>query len=254
METNKLAHYIIKNADRLGINICKPGIKVLDFGCGQGSSIIELRAVGIDAYGVDIVQSKIDAAKNKLSSQDNNIKTSDVFRTINQNIPFEDNTFDYIFSNQVLEHVENLDKSANEIARVLKTDGFYYSASPAKFKIIEPHIFVPFAHWLPAGKFRSNYLSICFYLGIGKNNGLDGKQQDLYLKKHTYYRSTPQLTKTLNNYFKTVKFVGWHQLHCAINEKVKISIPAHSVLDIVAETLISTFHEHRILMSNVKQQ
>lgn len=254
MNSKKLTHYVIKNADRLGVNICKPGIKVLDFGCGQGSSVIELRALGIDAYGVDIAQSKIDAANNQLSSQGENIKANDVFRTILQNIPFEDNTFDYIFSNQVLEHVENLDKSANEIARVLKNDGFYYSASPAKYKIIEPHIFVPFAHWLPAGRFRTKYLSFCFYLGIGKNNGLDGKQQDLYLKKHTFYRSTTQLTKTLNNYFNTVKFVGWHQLHFIINEKVKISIPAHSVLDIVAETLISTFHEHRILMSNVKHQ
>lgn len=41
-----------------------------------------------------------------------------------QNIPFEDNCFDAIICNHVLEHVDNDKKAMSELYRVLKKDGF----------------------------------------------------------------------------------------------------------------------------------
>ncbi len=250
MNTTITNNHIIKNAKRLGIDITAPGIKVLDFGCGLGISVLELRDLGIDAYGVDINQSRIDNAQKKLSEKQT-IESSEIFRQLDQEIPFENNTFDYVYANQVLEHVVNLESSISEIARVIKMNGFFYSASPAKFKIVEPHIFVPFAHWLPAGKLRVRYLSLCFKLGIGngKNNGQNGEQQDRYLNEHTFYRSRKQMNTILLQYFQTVNFVGWQQLRAALNEKNSFSAPSISLLNTFAELLISSFHEHRILMS-----
>lgn len=40
-----------------------------------------------------------------------------------QNIPFEDNTFDVVFCNHVLEHVEDDDKAMSELYRILKPKG-----------------------------------------------------------------------------------------------------------------------------------
>ncbi len=45
-------------------------------------------------------------------------------------IPFEDNTFDVVFCNHVMEHVENDLRACSEINRVLKTDGWGIIQSP----------------------------------------------------------------------------------------------------------------------------
>jgi ubiquinone/menaquinone biosynthesis C-methylase UbiE len=45
-------------------------------------------------------------------------------------IPFPDNTFDVVFCNHVLEHVEDDLKACSEINRVLKTNGWGIIQSP----------------------------------------------------------------------------------------------------------------------------
>ena len=46
------------------------------------------------------------------------------------NIPFEDNTFDVVFCNHVMEHVTSDLKAMSEIYRVLKPDGWAIMQSP----------------------------------------------------------------------------------------------------------------------------
>jgi len=49
--------------------------------------------------------------------------------------PFEDNTFDIVLSNQVMEHVEKPWIWVTEMSRVLKYSGLMYIATTWKFKI-----------------------------------------------------------------------------------------------------------------------
>ena len=49
-------------------------------------------------------------------------------------IPFEDNSFDIIICNQVLEHVFNAEKAMQELARVLKTTGYAIITVPINEK------------------------------------------------------------------------------------------------------------------------
>src|ERR1043166_1709292 len=84
-----------------------PDSKILDFGCGAGREVYQFRKMGYNAYGCDIkdvfgdIQKQCEAEK--LLGVDESI-----FRKIdmsNYKIPFPDATFDYVFSNQVFEHV-----------------------------------------------------------------------------------------------------------------------------------------------------
>jgi SAM-dependent methyltransferase len=50
-------------------------------------------------------------------------KSEGIVRIDIESIPYADESFDFVIANHVLEHVENLDASTQEIARVLKTGG-----------------------------------------------------------------------------------------------------------------------------------
>jgi len=66
------------------------------------------------------------------------------------NMPFEDNSFDLVFSSAVLEHVgsfENQCKFFNECLRVSKK--YVFLTTPNRFYPIEFHTYLPFIHWLP---------------------------------------------------------------------------------------------------------
>ena len=67
------------------------------------------------------------------------------------NLPFEDNSFDIVYSNSTIEHLgtfENQIQFAKEIMRVGK--GIFLQ-TPNKYFFIEPHTLTPFIHYLPKG-------------------------------------------------------------------------------------------------------
>ncbi len=97
-------------------NIKKP-LKVLDLGCGIGSSEKMFYKISkyIDWRGVDIEESPEVSSR---SGKNKNITTYD-----GVNLPFDDCEFDIVYSNQVLEHVEYPDKVLSEVSRVLNNNG-----------------------------------------------------------------------------------------------------------------------------------
>ena len=70
-------------------------------------------------------------------------------------LPFESGSFDWVFSNAVIEHVGDRNKQkqfANEIRRVAAKG--YFVTTPNKFFPIEPHTLLPFYQYLPAPQQR----------------------------------------------------------------------------------------------------
>jgi SAM-dependent methyltransferase len=64
-------------------------------------------------------------------------------------LPFNENAFDIVFSNSVIEHVGNRgdqEKFAEEVARVGR---FYWVQTPNRGFPIELHLMLPFIHYLP---------------------------------------------------------------------------------------------------------
>jgi ubiquinone/menaquinone biosynthesis C-methylase UbiE len=99
-------------------------IKFLDFGCGDGNSAVHFYNYFPDSNynGIDISSESINVAKSKLTNKFN-------FQTFDGiNIPFENNTFDLIFTACVFHHIDfKLHQNIlNEINRVLKPNGKFY--------------------------------------------------------------------------------------------------------------------------------
>ena len=65
-------------------------------------------------------------------------------------LPFASGSFDWVFSNAVIEHVGSSDRQKNfasEIERVAKRG--YFIATPNKYFPVEPHYYIPFYQFMP---------------------------------------------------------------------------------------------------------
>jgi len=97
----------------------------LDLGCGDGKlTKIILEGVGHrELVGVDI-----DPKETEQAAQ---LKIYQRIHTIPANkIPEPDETFDFVFSNSVLEHIDNLEDVLRETARLLKPGGVFLFTVP----------------------------------------------------------------------------------------------------------------------------
>ncbi|MBU0683906.1 MAG: methyltransferase domain-containing protein [Candidatus Omnitrophica bacterium] len=95
----------------------QPEIKILDLGCDDGIRTMEIaRKIGTrEIYGVDIIEEQL------MRAAQLGIKTTKT--DLNQQLPFENNYFDLIHADQVIEHIAFLDDFASETHRVLKPGG-----------------------------------------------------------------------------------------------------------------------------------
>lgn len=96
--------------------------KVLDIGCGAGR-LTEFFAKDFEhAYGVDISENMVLKARKRLKDVSNVTFVSND----GEHYPFEDNTFDLVFSYIVFQHMpsrEVIQENFKEIKRVLKPSG-----------------------------------------------------------------------------------------------------------------------------------
>ena len=88
------------------------GARVLEIGAGTGRQASEIRRCGFDVEAIEISASNY--------SQD---RLFPVTEYDGRTIPFSDNSFDVVFSSNVLEHVRELSHLHGEIRRVLKPGG-----------------------------------------------------------------------------------------------------------------------------------
>lgn len=138
--------------------------KVLEIGSGWGINfIVWTKKYNIDGYGLEPDGLGFESSY-KISKRLVKCNAIDENRIINasgENIPFSDNTFDVVFSTNVLEHVENPAKVLSEALRVLKPGGIlqiiypnYHSYYDGHYNIFHPPI--------PSNKFFQWYVRTIF--------------------------------------------------------------------------------------------
>jgi SAM-dependent methyltransferase len=144
--------------------VASPGARVLDFGCGSGTVVRMLRREGYDAYGVDIDWPGADYGELEGKELPPGILR---YYQEGARLPFEDNAFEVIVSDQVFEHVVPIEQTVHELKRVLAPGGVMYHHFPSRDVLREGHIGIPLAHRLPRGRTREIYTATLRRLGMG---------------------------------------------------------------------------------------
>jgi SAM-dependent methyltransferase len=93
---------------------------VLEVGCGAGFDAYEFMLKGARYVGIDIVPSNVDLAARHLAYY--GLKPKVLVADAEQ-LPFEDASFDMVFSNGVLHHTPDISRALTEARRVLRPGG-----------------------------------------------------------------------------------------------------------------------------------
>ena len=159
-------------------------IRILDVGCGDGRLIAFLQrqltrlkdGIYLEIYGYDVDDSAVQApaffeeAISFLSGEFPDIdwrkRLSKILTT--DDLPYPDNFFDFVVSNQVMEHVHDHDALFAQIRRVLKPTGLSANVFPLKSVLYETHLNLPFVHWISNRDFLVAYIKLCNRFRMGK--------------------------------------------------------------------------------------
>ncbi|MGA9769173.1 MAG: class I SAM-dependent methyltransferase [Blastocatellia bacterium] len=180
-------------------------LKVLDMGCGDGTVIAQVLDANHDLYGYDLAY-RNDALRAKLGSLFDDFGERFRLTQSEREIPFESQSFDLVYANQVFEHVKYFDLMMSECARVLKPGGTLIMTLPLVTSPIEPHLLVPFAHRLKPGNFRMKYLQMFYSLNLrpktkGRTSKEMAREAERFLAEETYYKSASEILSRARDHF-----------------------------------------------------
>ncbi|MCA9405721.1 MAG: glycosyltransferase, partial [Candidatus Omnitrophica bacterium] len=112
------AHFLTDTA--AGLLTDAPKGSVLDLGCGRGLLSKKIHDMGFAVTAADM---KRDRFKHLDVIQFQNVN-------LDQPLPFDDDSFDYIFFLEVVEHLKNPYQVVKEISRILKPEGILILSTP----------------------------------------------------------------------------------------------------------------------------
>jgi SAM-dependent methyltransferase len=184
----------------------RAGGAVLDFGCGAGEVVDAARRAGLRVFGADVFNRRNESM---LRIVEKGIGGS-VCVIEDQRIPFRDGTFELVVSNQVFEHVYELDSVLAEIRRVLRPGGLLLALFPSDEVWREGHCGVPFIHWFDRNsRLRLPYMLIARSIGLGaKKDARSFRQWALdfldYIDGYTVYRRSEVIEAAFARHMETV--------------------------------------------------
>lgn len=125
--------------NNLGFLELRYGDKILDLGCGKGLESIEAAKLVGDfgvAVGLDITSKMLRVAEE--NAKKHSITNIDFIVGDIENLPFENESFNAVMSNCVINHAQDKSRVYREIYRVLKDEGkFVVSDAVTKFPLPE---------------------------------------------------------------------------------------------------------------------
>lgn len=118
---------------------------VLEIGTGLGADHQKFSEAGAILYGIDLTKHGIDHCRRRfrMFGLNTHLQVADA-----ENLPFEEESFDFIYSWGVLHHTPDTDKAVAEVARVLKP------GATAKIMIYHKYSVVGLMLWARYALFR----------------------------------------------------------------------------------------------------
>jgi len=183
---NKLKEYGQYKSDifsKLDFDFIK-GNSLLDLGCGDGSDSMILKdTFGLDVFSCDVYEHE-DVKKNSLK-----FELAGIY-----DLPYGDNTFDYVFMHDVLHHIDEpkqrLEKhiaGLREAFRVLKTGGTMVIVEGNRYNpLFYPHMVKMRGH----DHFRQSY-----FKKLIKESFKDGAIAFRFYEAHLYPKSSIKFWK-----------------------------------------------------------
>jgi SAM-dependent methyltransferase len=107
----------------------RPGDRALDLGCGAGEFTEELAAAGASAVGIEIADAALTRARANHPQLDFRIAPLD------GPLPLPDNSFDLVWSSDVIEHVADTAHWLSEVRRVLAPAGRLLLTTPSHGRV-----------------------------------------------------------------------------------------------------------------------
>jgi SAM-dependent methyltransferase len=96
------------------------GAKVLDVGCGRAVDAIRIAHKGCTPVGLEPSATMLGHCKDCVADNGNCV---DLIQGIGENLPFKENSFDWVVCKGALDHFPDPYKAIEEMARVLKPEG-----------------------------------------------------------------------------------------------------------------------------------
>lgn len=195
-------HHLRFATERLGYEL-PAGARILDFGCGKGTSVEALVQLGYDAHGIDVADhwNAFDAVPVDVRRRLTAIPGDQT------PLPFPDGTFDFCFSDQVFEHLFDYEWAFSGIARVLKPGAISCHRFPGPNRLTEGHVRLP----VPMLCYSRAYLA-AFALAGRRNPGQEAfswkqtVEHNEWLMTHNNYPSKRKLRAIANAVGVRVRF------------------------------------------------
>jgi len=148
---NPLINFLFWQRIRVAINYIEqngPFEMVLDFGCGSGVMLPFLAGMSRKVVAVDIDFSPIEQIKSYATFPDN-IEFQDANEIYSGR--FQNGTFDVVVALDVLEHVDDLDKTLRQICDLLKPGGRLVVSAPTE------NIFYKVGRWIAGSDYSGEF-------------------------------------------------------------------------------------------------
>ncbi|MEW6740164.1 MAG: class I SAM-dependent methyltransferase [Nitrospirota bacterium] len=95
--------------------------RVLEVGVGAGTDFLQWVRAGAKAYGIDLTPEGVNHVKRRLEVY--GLTADDVRVADCESLPYEDNTFDLVYSWGVIHHTPDMPRALKEIVRVCRNGG-----------------------------------------------------------------------------------------------------------------------------------
>jgi len=205
--------------------------RILDAGCGSGQLLLALHrhlpallGGAVELAGFDVSDARVQkndffAGTRRLLDEeapDRNWGEALALIDTKSAWPYDEESIDAVVTNQVLEHVSDLDSFMSQLSRVLRPGGVSVNLFPVRSLFVEGHVGAPLAHRIASDDVRRGYLTVFARLGLshlgpmrreqGQTFRDFGETRAEYVATQTSYRSFRELAKTAHKHGLTASY------------------------------------------------